>query len=118
MEAQGHLHLVAFFEEALGRAHLHIVIVVVDIRAEFDLLDLDHLLLLARFVLALLFLVFVFADIEDFAHRRIGIGRNLNEIQSRFVGFEKGGFTIHHSKVGAVCTFRDRHEPCGYRSGG
>src|SRR5262249_51571218 len=46
-EAQRHLDLVAFLEEALHRAHLHVVIVVVDHRPELDLLDLDHLLLLA-----------------------------------------------------------------------
>src|ERR1700704_2208718 len=58
--AQGDLDLVAFLEETLHGAHLHFVIVVVDHRPELDLLDLDHLLLLAGFGCFLLGLVFVF----------------------------------------------------------
>jgi hypothetical protein len=46
--AQGDLDLVAFLEEPLHRAHLHVVIVIVDHRPQLDLLDLDDLLLLAR----------------------------------------------------------------------
>ena len=68
-EAQRHLDLVAFLEEALHGAHLHLVIVIVDHRPQLDLLDLDDLLLLASFGRLLLRLVFVFAVIEDFGDR-------------------------------------------------
>ena len=69
-EAQGHLDLVAFLEEAANRAHLHVVVVDVDIRAHLDLFDLDGALLLARLGGLFLRLIFVFAVIEDLAHRR------------------------------------------------
>ena len=48
------LDLVAFFQEARHRAHLDLVVVLVDAGPQLDLLDLDHLLLLARLVLLLL----------------------------------------------------------------
>src|SRR5215204_4645914 len=69
-EAQRHLDLVAFLEEALHRAHLHVVIVIVDHRPEFYLLDLDHFLFLAGFSRLLLRLVFVFAVVEKFGNGR------------------------------------------------
>src|SRR4029450_1984084 len=68
-EAQGDFHLVALLEEAADRAHLHVVIVCVDVRPHLDLLDLDGALLLARFGGLLLRLVFVFAVVEDLADR-------------------------------------------------
>ena len=55
-EAQRHLDLVAFLEEPLHRAHLHVVVVLVDPGTDLDLLDLDDLLLLARLGRFLLFL--------------------------------------------------------------
>src|SRR5579862_2594551 len=85
-EAHRDLHLVAFIDEVLHAAHLHVVIVIVDAGAQLDFLDLDHLLLLARLVLALLLLVFVFAEIEDFADRRIGRGGDFDEIEPGFDG--------------------------------
>ena len=76
-KSQGHLDLVTLLEEALYRAHLHLIIVIVDHRAELDLLDLDDLLLLARFRGLLLGLEFVLAVIKDFANRRHRVGRDL-----------------------------------------
>src|SRR5215813_12714126 len=82
-EAQRHLDLVAFPEEANHRAHLHIVIVIVDHRAKFDFLDFDDLLLLARFRLLLLLLKFVLAKIKQLADRRLCVRRNLAEVTAR-----------------------------------
>src|ERR1700741_3464175 len=56
-EPQRALDLVAFFEDPPPRAHFPVVIVIVDHRAEFYFLDLDGLLLLARFRGLLLFLI-------------------------------------------------------------
>jgi len=60
--------------------------VVVDVRAHLDLFDLDDLLLLARLVRPLLRLVLELADVEDLADRRIGIGRDLDEVEADRVG--------------------------------
>src|SRR5262245_12518570 len=81
-EAQGNLDLVALFEEALHGAHLHVVVVVIDHRPELDLLDLDHLLLLARLGRLLLLLIFVFAVIEQLADGRGCVRGNLDEIEA------------------------------------
>jgi hypothetical protein len=55
---------------------------IVDTRAKFDFLDLDDLLLLLGFVLFLLFFVFIFSEIKDLANGRIGVGRDLDEIEA------------------------------------
>src|SRR5580700_1406948 len=85
-EPQRHLDLVAFLEEALHRAHLHLVVMIVDHWPELDFLDLDHLLLLAGFRLLLLFLVLELAEIQELADRRSGVGGDLDEVEARLLG--------------------------------
>src|SRR5258708_15904073 len=89
-EAHGHLDLVAFLDEFEHAAHLDVVVVVVDAGAQLDLLDLDDLLLLARLVAALLLLVFELAEIEDLDHRRVRVGGDLDEIETRLKGTLQG----------------------------
>src|SRR6185503_20955041 len=69
-EEDRRLHLVAIGEEALDVLLLEVVVVLVDLRAELDLLDLDHPLVLFRLAAALLLLVLVLAEIHDSADRR------------------------------------------------
>ena len=85
-EAQGDLHLVAFLDELEDLPHLHVIIVVVDVRTHLDLLDLLRLLRLARHVGLFLGLVFVLADIEELGDRRVGVGRNLDQVETDFGG--------------------------------
>ena len=59
---------------------------VVDVRTHLDLLDLLRLLRLAGEVGLFLGLIFVFADVEELADRRIGIGRDLDEVEADFGG--------------------------------
>ena len=56
----------------------------VDVRTHLDLLDLDDLLLLARFGGFLLRRVFQFAQIKDLAHRRFRVRRDLDEVKTQF----------------------------------
>ena len=85
-ETQCQLDLVAFLEEAANRLHLSLVVMAVDVRAHLDLLDLDDLLVLARLGGLLLVGVFQLAEIEDLGDRRIGAGRNLDKIETCFLG--------------------------------
>src|SRR6516164_4305046 len=85
-EAHGHLDLVAFLEEAGDRSHLHVVVVLVDTGAQLDLLDVDDLLPLARYVLLLLLLILELPGVEDLADRGIGVGRNLDEVEAGIGG--------------------------------
>ena len=73
-ETQGDLHLVAFFDKAIHVAHLHVVIVRVDVGTHLDLFDILRLLRLARSIRLLLSLVAELANIEELADRRIGVG--------------------------------------------
>ena len=59
---------------------------VVDARAQLDLFDLDDFLALARLVLLLLDLVFVFAEVEDLADRGLGLGGDLDQIEAGLLG--------------------------------
>src|SRR5262245_42288855 len=101
-ESQGHFHLIAIFKKALHRAHLHVVIVVVDHRPKLDLLDLDYLLLLAGFCRLFLRLVFVFAVIENLADGRGRIRGNLDEVKSGLLGLVQGDLDLNGAKVVAA----------------
>ena len=81
-KSQGNLDLVAFLEEPAHRAHLNVVVVIVDAGAHLDLLQLDHFLVLAGFGGFLLFLVFEFAVVHDFADRRVRVRRNLHQVDA------------------------------------
>ncbi len=85
-EAQGDFHLVAFLQELHHRAHLHVIVMRVGAGPELDFLDLDDLLLLAGFRLALLRLVFELAEVHDLADRRDGRRRDFHQVQSGFLG--------------------------------
>src|SRR5579863_3088923 len=99
---QSHLDLIAFFEESLHRAHFHVIIVIVDHRTEFDLLDLDDLLLLARLGGLLLRLIFVFAEVENLADRGDRIRRDLHQIEPGLLRHGYGGADFRDALVGAV----------------
>ena len=98
-EAQGDLHLVALLEEPPDRAHLHLVVVDVDVRPHLDLLDLDGALLLARLGGLFLRLIFVLAVIQDLAHRRLGIGRDLDQIEPGFNRARQGLGRGNHADI-------------------
>ena len=72
-EAQGELNLVAFFEEAAGRFHLGVEVMVVNHRAKFDFLQLNDLLFLAGFGSLLLFLETELAVVENLGNRGLGV---------------------------------------------
>ena len=64
-KAQGDLHLVAIVDELVHIAHLHVIIMIVDIRTHLDFLDVLRLLRLAREVRLFLRLVAMLADIQQ-----------------------------------------------------
>src|ERR1700733_8925121 len=101
-EPQCHLDLVAFLEKPLHRAHFHVVIVIVDHRTEFYLLDLDDLLLLARLGGFLLCLVFIFAKIENLADWWDRIRRDLDQIEPGLLRHGQSCLTFGDAFVGAV----------------
>jgi hypothetical protein len=101
-EAQRHLHLVAGFEEAGHVAHLDVVVMGVRVGTELHLLDLDRLLLLARLGFAFLLFVLELAEIHDLADGRIGVGRNLHQVEAGLRGHVHGLGGVHDADVFAV----------------
>jgi hypothetical protein len=57
---------------------------IVDVRTHLDLLDLLRLLGLAGEIRLFLGLVLELADVEKLADRRVGVGRNLYQIEPDF----------------------------------
>ena len=66
------------------------MVVRVDVRPQLDFLDLDHLLLLARFGGLLLCGVFEAAKIEHLGDGRHGVGGDQDEIEAQFLGLCDG----------------------------
>jgi len=61
--------------------------VLFDVGAKLDLLDVDRLLLLARFAFLFLGFVFELAIIEDLADGRIDVTGDLDEVEADVYGF-------------------------------
>src|SRR5256714_882083 len=99
--AQGDLDLVAFLEEPLHRAHLHVVVVIVDHRPQLDLLDLDDLLLLAGLGGFFLRGIFELPVVHDLANGRIIVRRNLDKVHAGFDGHLDGNNGLDRSMVEA-----------------
>ncbi len=79
-EAQCDFDLVTFFQKLPDGPHLDIIVMGVGVGAEFDLFDLDDLLLFPRLGFPLLLFIFELAKIHDFADGRISIRGNFNQI--------------------------------------
>ena len=75
------LHLVALLEEALDVALLRHIVVVGDLRAQFDLAYVDLLLVLASLLCLLLLLVLVLRVIEEARDGRTGLGSDLDQVE-------------------------------------
>ena len=82
-ELELHLQLVALVEELLGVANFRHVIVAVDVDPKFDLFDFAGMGFLVLFLLGQL--VTVFAEVDDAADRRVGIGCHLDQIEPQFL---------------------------------
>ena len=76
---------------------------IVGLRAELDLLDLDDRLIAAGLRLLLLFLVLVLAEVEDLAYRRLRLRVDLDEVEPLLLCFAKrfvGLKNPEHASVG------------------
>ena len=101
-EPQGDLHLVALFQELEDRPHLHVIVMRVGARTELDFLDLDDLLLLAGFRLALLRLILELAEVHDLADWRFSRRRDLDKVKAGLFGHLHGAGRGHHPDVFAI----------------
>src|SRR5216683_1441437 len=100
-EEDRRLDLVAVLEEALDVLLLELVVVLVDLRPELDLFDLDHLLVLASLARALLLLVLVLPEIHDAADRRHGGRRDLDQVEPLLLGDREGLWRRHDAELRA-----------------
>src|SRR4029077_19220830 len=96
------LDLVAALEEPDDVPLLRGVVMRVDLRAELDLLQTGARLLLPRFLLTDVSLVLELAVVHDPAHRRIGLRRDLDEVQIELPGLTERFACVHHTDLLAV----------------
>lgn len=89
-ELQLDAHLVTFREEVFSMRDLDQVIMRVDADAEFHFLHLAALLMFVSLLLVLLLDVFVFAVIDNLAHRRIGVRSHFHQVQPTLLGDAEG----------------------------
>ncbi len=80
------LNLIAVDEESFAMLLLELVVVLVDLRPEFDLLDLDRALVLPRIMDLPCELVLVLTEVQDPAHRRCCLRRDFHKIEVPLMG--------------------------------
>ncbi len=98
-KTQRDFDLVAFFEKSANGAHFHVVIVIVDARTHLDFFELNDLLIFASFGGFLLLLKFELAEVEDLAHRRLSVRRDLYEVEPDLFGAGECVKLGNHSDV-------------------
>ena len=85
-EPDSHLDTVAFLQELLRVLQLHIEVIGIDVGRHTDLLDLDHMLVLAGFLLTLTLLKLVLALVHQLADGGICLRGDLHQIQTLLIG--------------------------------
>jgi hypothetical protein len=104
-------HFVTFSEEVFRVDDLDQVVMRINADAELELLQLATLLVLVSLLLMLFLDILVLTVIHDFAHGRLGIGSDLDEVKPALLGHAKGllggqnaillvGDAIHHAHLG------------------
>ena len=73
--------LVTLLQELGSLVHLGVEVVGVDVQGKADLLEFNHFLVLLGFLFLFLHLEPVFTVIKNFAHRRLGLRRDLDEVK-------------------------------------
>src|SRR3546814_5434313 len=86
----------------LDLLHLGLIVVIIDVGTHLDLFDVLRLLRLAGLVGLFLRLVFEFADIEELGDGRIGVGRDLDEVETDLGCLLDRLARVHHAQIFAL----------------
>jgi len=74
-------NLVSSFQKLAGLLEFDVEVVGADLQPDANLLDLDRFSPAAAFILLFGALVVVFTPVDDFGDRRIGLRRNLDQVE-------------------------------------
>lgn len=102
-------HLVTFGEEVFSVNDLDMIVVRIDSDAELHFLHLAALLVLVRLFAVLLLDVLVFAVVDDFAHGRVGIRCDLDQIQPTLLGNTDGLMRWQNTQLMLSILFNHTH---------
>ena len=78
----GHFGFMTILQKAADMLRFKLVVVLLSFWPQLDFFDADDLLLLLGLLKSFALLILVLAKIHDPAHRRLGIGSHLNQIQA------------------------------------
>ena len=103
-ETQRHFHFHVIAHEVDGMGQLRREIVRINARAELDFLHAIGVLVLLAFLFLFGLLVAVFAEIDNAAHWRRGIGCDFDEIHTLLPGEVDSFGESHDAELGALVT--------------
>lgn len=98
-EEDSGLYLVTVIQKAQHVVFLGLIIVLIDVNAELYLFDGDGFLVLLGGAFLLFFFVKEFPVILDLADWGVGVGRDLNQIETSFAGNLKGFKGRHDAEL-------------------
>jgi hypothetical protein len=98
-------HLVAVEQKTLRVSSLELKVMFVDLRTEFDLFDVYVLLTFSGLRLPLGLLVEVLTRVHDATNRRIGVRRDLDEIESLLLGYGQRLGRRHDAELRTVFVY-------------
>ncbi len=99
--------LVSFRKEVFRVSDLDAVVVRINADTELHFLHLATLVVLVGFLLVLLLNVLVLAVIDNFAHRRFGIGGHFHQIQTALLRHTKSLMRRHHTELSVILAVHD-----------
>ena len=102
-EPDAHLELVTLLQELSSLVHLGVEVVGVDVQGKADLLEFNHFLVLLGFLFLFLHLEPVFTVIKNFAHRRLGLRRDLDEVKVLVDSHLQCVARAHNAHLRAIC---------------
>ena len=100
--AQRDLGLISIGQETAKRTQLGLIVIFVSGRTELNFLDLNNLLTSLHFLGLLLLLIAELAVIHQAANRRLGIRRDLNEINVVVLSHAKSFGCRNNTDLGAI----------------
>src|SRR5215470_14328605 len=98
-EPDRRFHLIPVGQNLPGMLHLEIVVVLIGGGAKLNLLDLDDDLFLLGLVRPLLLLVKILAEVNDATDRRLGLGRDFDQVVAALASNPEGLLRRHNAKL-------------------
>jgi hypothetical protein len=102
------LHLMSSVEEARNLAQFDVQIVLANLQTDAHLLHVERLTFRAGFLLLFRSLIIIFTPVDDARDRRVGIGRNLDQVELGFAGGGQRLLTAYNTELSAIISYNSK----------